>query len=305
MFTMYDYLEDILSEAPTDFDGDDVTPAVSNLFSVDLIQRKLGEAIVDLFHCIVTRFLYMAKRARPDLQGTVAFLCKRVKCHNVDDWKKLLRLVRYVRATIHLPLIVGLDGSSNLVWSIDASFAVHMDMESHTGFCLSLGIGSHISGSSTQKVNTKSLTKKEPVGVDDAIGFVEWTSLYNKEQVKEYQVEHSLKDLGKKNVVLQDNTSTIKLLKSGRRVCRSRTRSIHIRYFYAHERVKDETIVVIYCPTKEMVSDYLSKPLQGSLFRAYCNTLMGISSAEEVQYKLAYAKVKALRTKVVIDHLSI
>ena len=98
------------------------------------------------------------------------------------------------------------------------------------------------------------------------IGYVEWTSLYSKEQVKEYPVEHSLNDLGTNNVVLQHNTSTIRLVKGGRRVCGSRKRSIQICYFYAHERVEDGTIVVMYCPTREMVSDYLSKPLQGSLF---------------------------------------
>ena len=48
---------------------------------------------------------------------------------NIGEWKKLRRLVRYVRATIHLPLIIGSDGSGNMVWSINASFAVHMDMK--------------------------------------------------------------------------------------------------------------------------------------------------------------------------------
>ena len=32
IFTMYDYLEDILAEAPEDFGGEDTTPVVSNLF---------------------------------------------------------------------------------------------------------------------------------------------------------------------------------------------------------------------------------------------------------------------------------
>mmetsp|Transcript_13682 Transcript_13682/g.15008 ORF Transcript_13682/g.15008 Transcript_13682/m.15008 type:complete len:90 (-) Transcript_13682:537-806(-) len=89
-----------------------------------------------------------------------------------------------------------------MVWSIDASFAVQMDMKSPTGYCLTLGTGSPISGSSAQKVNTKSSTKLEHVGVDDGIGFMEWVSLYSKEQVKEYPVEHPLKNMGKKNVVL-------------------------------------------------------------------------------------------------------
>ena len=196
-------ISDILSEAPADFDNEDVTPAVSNLFSVNLTQGKLDDTTVDLFHCIVACLLYVAKRARPDLQIAVAFSCKRVKCLNVGGWKKLGRLVWYAsRAMIHLPLIVGLDGSGNLVWSIEALFVVHTDMKSHTRYCLSLGIGSPISGSSTQKINTRSFTESELVVVDDAIGYVECTSLYSKEQVKENPVEHLLMDLGKKNVIL-------------------------------------------------------------------------------------------------------
>ena len=67
IFTMYNYLEDILAETPDDFDGEDMTPAVSNLFQVDEACRKLDTPTADLFHCFVARFLYVAKRARPDL----------------------------------------------------------------------------------------------------------------------------------------------------------------------------------------------------------------------------------------------
>ena len=108
----------------------------------------------------------------------------------MGDWKKLSRLGWYVRATIHLPLIVRSDGTGNRVWSIDASFAVHTDMKSHTGYCLSLGIDSLISGSSTQKINTRSSTESKLVDMDDAIGFVRWVSLYSEEQAKGYPTEH-------------------------------------------------------------------------------------------------------------------
>ena len=64
-------------------------------------------------------------------------------------------------------------------------------------------------------------------------------------------------------------------------------------------------IVVMYCPTKEMVSNYLSEPLQGSLFRTHHNTFMGISTVVDIEYKLAYAKEKALRAKAASDHLSV
>ena len=209
-----------------------------------------------------------------------------------------------MRATIHLPLIVGTDGSGTMVWSIDASFAVHMDMKSHTGYCMTLGTGCPISESSSQKINTRSSTEAELVDVDDTIAFVEWASLYSKDQVKEYPVTHPLKEMGTKNVVEQDNTSTIKLIKGGKRVCGQQTRNIRIRYFYAHERVDDGTITVVYYPTKRMSSDYLSKPLQGSPFRLHRNTLMGLTPALDIQYKLSYAKDKALRVQKAIDYYS-
>ena len=95
------------------------------------------------------------------------------------------------------------------------------------------------------------------------------------------------------------------MVKGGRRVCGLRTRNIHTKYFYAHERVNNGIIEVTYCPTKEIVSDYLSKLLQGSLFQKHHNTLLGITPEQVDQYKLKYAVKKSLRSKATSDHLSV
>ena len=63
-------------------------------------------------------------------------------------------------------------------WNIDASFAVHPDCKSHTGACLTLGHGSVLSISAKQKINTKSSTEAELVGVDDTMAFVLWMKLF-------------------------------------------------------------------------------------------------------------------------------
>ena len=94
------------------------------------------------------------------------------------------------------------------------------------------------------------------------------------------------------------------MLTGGKHVCEQRTRNIRVRYFYAHKRFTDGTITVIYCPTKKMSSDYLSKPLQGSLFRLHRNTLMGLTPALDIQYKLSYAKDKAIRVQKAINYYS-
>ena len=111
---MYEYLEDILTEAPLDLNGEDVTPAISELFQVNETHQKLEIVMADLFYRIAHRFICVVKRTRPDLQVGVVFLCKQLKCLSTGEWKKLTRLVRYTRATIHLSLIIGSDGTGNM-----------------------------------------------------------------------------------------------------------------------------------------------------------------------------------------------
>jgi hypothetical protein len=71
----------------------------------------------------------------------VAFLYTRVKSPDVDDWKKLRRVMLYLRGTPDLPLTLEAGDMSILKWWIDASFATHANMKSYTGVMLTLGKG--------------------------------------------------------------------------------------------------------------------------------------------------------------------
>ena len=61
---------------------------------------------------------------------------------------------------------------------VDASYAVHDDMRSQTGMAISLGQGTTMSNSTTQKLNTKSSTEAELVALSDAAGHIIWTRDY-------------------------------------------------------------------------------------------------------------------------------
>ena len=52
---------------------------------------------------------------------------------------------------------------------MDASYAVHDDMKSHKGGCMTFGVGILIPKSAKQKLNTKSTTQSEIVGASDYI----------------------------------------------------------------------------------------------------------------------------------------
>jgi hypothetical protein len=58
-----------------------------------------------------------------------------------------------------------------------------------------------------------------------------------------------------------------------------RTRHIDIRYFFVTDRIKMKQMRVEYCPTGDMIADFFTKPLQGSLFRKFRAFIMNIRSA--------------------------
>lgn len=104
MFTMYDYIHEMLQEIPDKFIGRAATPATNNLFNIKKETQLLNDAKYELFHHLTAKVLFLSKRAQPDLQTAVSFLCTRVKVPNKYGWYKLRRLMMYIQATKELPL---------------------------------------------------------------------------------------------------------------------------------------------------------------------------------------------------------
>jgi hypothetical protein len=71
------------------------------------------------------------------------------------------------------------------------------------------------------------------------------------------------------NVLFQDNKSAILLEKNGKASSSKRTKHISIRYFFITDRVKKGDVSLAWCPTGDMIGDYMTKPLQGALFRKF------------------------------------
>ena len=215
----------------------------------------------------MAKLLYVAKRARIDLQLAIAFLCTRVSKSTQQDWEKLRRVLKYIHGTIDLPRIIGVADFKVLQTWVDASYATHPDMRSHTGGVISLGHGVITSKSSKQKINTKSSTEAELVGASDFILQTMWTTCFLKDQG--YAVQS--------NIFYQDNQSAILLEKNGRSSCGEKSRHINIRYFFIKYVLRREKITLTHCPTEHMIADYFTKPLLGNLFTFLRDIIMGIT----------------------------
>jgi hypothetical protein len=113
--------------------------APDDLFVVNKDAEKLSEEGSMAFHNLVAKTMYASKCARLDVSTAIAFLTTKVNAPDIDDWRKLSHLMKYLRVYRLCPLILSADGSGVLMWYVDASFAVHPNICSHTDGGLTMG----------------------------------------------------------------------------------------------------------------------------------------------------------------------
>ena len=137
----------------------------------------------------------------------MAFLTTRVKGLDTDDYKKRACTIHYLCRAPDLALTLKKADDTHVIkWWVDASFAVHPDMRSHTSGTMSLSKGSTYSTSMHHKINTKSSMEAKLVAVNDVMLLILWTCYFLEAQG--YEVHE--------NNVFQDNQSTILLKKNGK-----------------------------------------------------------------------------------------
>ena len=212
------YVENMLKQFKHPLKNGYTTPANENLFKENKNSPPLSKECAEEFHTTIAQGLFVSKQARPDIQPTIAYLCTRVKNPTMDDWNKLLRLMSYLKRTKEDVLTLRMDRTNQLQWWIDAAFAVHPDMRSHTRAVMTMGEGAIQAMSKKQKVNTCSSTEAELVATDDVLAQVIWMQNFLKAQ------GFDVSD----NIVYQDNKSAMLLEKNGRASAGKRSRHLDI-----------------------------------------------------------------------------
>jgi hypothetical protein len=249
------------------------SPAANYLFKVNPDCTKLDRVKRERFHSLVAKLLYLAKRGRPDILTAVSFLTTRVLCADEDDWKKLERVVAYLRGTADMVLKLEGEDLSEIHAYVDASHAVHPDAKSQTGVTITLGRGAVLCKSSKQKLVAKSSTVAELVALSEGLDYVMWIKQFLKAQ------GFDMKEV----VIHQDNKSTIFLAEKGKAI-NQKTRYIDIRYFSITDLIEKKEIRIEYTKTEDMIADYFTKPLQGNLFCDLRNRIVNAEVKENTKH---------------------
>ena len=275
--SMKKMVQEIIDECNVDTVA--TSPASNYLYKVNTQCKALEQYKRERFH---SKLLYLSKHGRPDILTAVCFLTTRVLCADEDDWKKLERVVAYLRGTTNLVMVLEASEIETIHAFIDASHAVHPDAKSQTGVTITLGRGAVLCKSSKQKLVAKSSTVAELVALSDGLDYVMW-------------VRNLLKWQGfkmKPVVVHQDNKSTIFLAEKGKTI-NQRTRYIDIRYFAVTDLIEKKEVELEFTKSEDMLADYFTKPLQGKLFLSMREKIV----CEERSAELGIRKIEDPETR--------
>jgi len=98
-------------------------------------------------------------------------------------------------------------------------------------------------------LNTRSSNESELIALDDVLVHIMWTKLFLEHQG--YRLD--------KNIVFQDNKTSMLLEVNGLKSAGKRSRAINLRYFWMTDQIKKGSVSVEYCPTGETRPDFFNQ----------------------------------------------
>ena len=162
-------IEDIVKQFKDICDFKVTSPYVQHLWDVNNEIGLLDDAKADLFHLLKAKLIYITKSKITDIKPAVVFLITRFIKSNVYDWNKLRRCISYLNQTVDDVRIIGVINITDFFTQVDALYAVHPNMRSHTGELMPMGYGMPHCQSSKQNLNENISTESELIGTSEYV----------------------------------------------------------------------------------------------------------------------------------------
>lgn len=222
---------------------------------VDYIALNSKEQIKAPCKSALGCLMYIMLCTRPDLCISVNICSRYAANNNLEVWKNLKRIMRYLQGTIDLKLtFTRTDQYSSIVKGfVDSDWGggAGTDRRSTTGYLFKLFDSCTISWCS-RKQNTvaDSSTEAEYMALAEAV----------KESCWLRQLLNSIDfEITVPITLYEDNTGCINIAKNPS--CHKNTKHIDIKYHITRERIENNEIALVYISTELQEADQLTKPL--------------------------------------------
>jgi len=243
------------------------TPADSNSH---LTASENDNDLVDshLYQSAVGCLLYLATKTRPDISFAVSQVAKFCSKPNKQHWTAVKRVFRYLKGSVYygiryLKSASDVVGYSDSDWAGDAA-----DRKSVSGYCFMFQGGCVSWKSKKQSTVALSTAEAEYNALNSAAQEAIWLQ----------QLMRDITGIPSEPIVIyEDNQAAIAMSKDVR--FHSRCKHLSIKTHFIRDHVRKGDINVVYCPTSNMIADFLTKALARDKFKEL-RTLSGIVSCE-------------------------
>ena len=115
------------------------------------------------------------------------------------------------------------------------------------------------------------------------------------------------------NILCQYNKSANILGNNGKASIIKRKKHMNIRYYFVTDRIEEYEISLEWCPTEDIIVDFMTKPTQGEAFKRFRDQLMGVTEAQDLgpgkpqkDFKYQVSKYgKKVDRNTALDHISV
>lgn len=207
---------------------------------------------------LVGELMYLMLATRFDLAFAVGYLSRFVANYNRAHVIAAKRVLRYLRGTAHYTILftrgqrLVIEGYSDTDWGGDLD-----TRKSTTGYIFIANNAPLSWRSKLQRVVALSSCEAELIGLNDATREALW--------LRKLMADLSL-DVTAPMTIHEDNQGAI-AISANQRGMSSRTKHVETRYFGVRQHVDNGSIIVVYCPTTEMIADFLTKPVTAVILR--------------------------------------
>lgn len=224
---------------------------------------------------LIGSIMYLSVTCRPDIAYAASYLSQFNNFHEKSHWVAAKRVLRYLKGTADLGLVYS-NESQGLHSYVDADWGNDIvDRKSYSGFVLLLGGTAVAWESKKQKIVSLSTTEAEYISLSDGAKETVFNFKLIDELIKNFNDNGNI--LGATNGIKMycDNQSALAL--SNNDINGKRSKHIDIRYHYVKNLVKSQLIEPNYISTKDMLADFLTKPVNVEKHK-FCYKGIGMKS---------------------------
>ena len=228
----------------------------------DSTSAPLTTEMYDTFRSVLGKCMWLSTSTRPDITFAVNKIARFASNPTKDHWNALVHLVRYIKGTVDLGLRFK-PGEFSVQGYTDADYASSdlKTRKSCTGYVFLIN-GTAVTWQSKLQPST-ALSTAEAEYIAACTGTKE--ALWVKMLLEFFDIPSNTMDMK------TDNQAALSIAENP--IISQKSKHIDIQYHFLKQKVADKSVQFSYCPTKLMIADGLTKPLEKKAFLNFRDSL--------------------------------